>query len=319
MTVCISAVCQFPGNLGSMIIGCSDRMLTLGATEYQPAQAKFYQFATAPNVITLVAGNISPAIVICDATNRRLLENPSTKTRLVAEICADEYANHQRHLAQREVLDPLGLTHARFLADQRKLDPEFIRRTANDMISISVGVEIMIAGQDDEGAHIYVIRDRAVLTGSELAGTQRVEDPVGFAAIGIGATHAYSQFTLANYDRRWPLGRALFLLYSARRRAQVAPGVGEDADWFFVSGGKAERFNNEIIAELDKQYKRAVRADQRVRARIDAHMEAYFAARFKSPQPTAIAPVESAEAGPSPSGPDAASPPPSPSDPKGGV
>lgn len=286
VTVCIAAVCEFPLEGGLGIIACSDRMITTGATTFQPQTAKKYGFEPiANNVMGLIAGNISPQVAIFDATYRRLLGAPSTKTRNIAEMYAQEFAAFQRRIAQEEVLDPFGLTHSEFVERQRRMDPEFIRRIAGDLSNISVGIETIIAGVDDEGAHLYVVRDRASVLGSGLAGTAHIESAVGFAAIGMGAEHAYSQFSLANYARRWPLSRALFLLYSAKRRAEIAPGVGDASDWYFITRSGASALNDEIIRQLDKEYRREVAVESKRRHALDERVEAFVQDIVKTPPP----------------------------------
>lgn len=287
VTVCIAAICTMPLNFGLGIIACSDRMITSGDIEFQPQQAKAYHFLPmAPAALALIAGNVSPSIAICDATYRRLKSNPVTKVRVIADMYATEFANHQRELAQREVLDPYKLTHDKFLAKQLLLDPGFVHRIGNELVGVSVGTATIIAGVDDEGAHLYLVQDRAVLTGSTLPGTTQCENATGFVAIGGGSHHAYSQFSLANYDRNWPVSRALFLLYSAKRRAEVAPGVGEKADWFFITKNGHDRLNTTIIDELEKEYVLARKAEAETQSGIDARIEAFVQDIVKPAAPT---------------------------------
>ena len=52
-------------------------------------------------------------------------------------------------------------------------------------------------------------------------------DMIGFAAIGIGGWHAQSRFMFAKHTRRSPQPETLLLTYSAKKQAEVAPGVGK--------------------------------------------------------------------------------------------
>src|SRR5690242_1368370 len=134
MTIGIAAVCKLPENLGRAVIACSDRMLTFGLTEYQPEQQKAYMFLPEPrNIMALAAGNIGQALTILDGAHRRIIQNPTKDTDVVADVVCEQFAIYQRQLVQRQVLDPFGLTHSAFLDRHRTLDPDFIRRLTGMM------------------------------------------------------------------------------------------------------------------------------------------------------------------------------------------
>jgi len=87
-------------------------------------------------------------------------------------------------------------------------------------------METIIAGMDETGPHIYSI---------DSDGVSSCNDSAGFAAIGIGARHAESQFMFQHFAPHWHIGPALILLYTAKRRAEVAPGVGSETDMFLIA------------------------------------------------------------------------------------
>lgn len=128
-------------------------------------------------------------------------------------------------LITNQILAPFGLDTNSFISRQKEMDPGFIDRITTGIMRTEIEAETIFAGIDDTGAHIYKV-DQNGFTCC---------DALGFAAIGYGARHAESQFMLANYDRHSPLVEALFLTYVAKKRSEVAPGVGEDTDMFYVS------------------------------------------------------------------------------------
>jgi hypothetical protein len=81
-------------------------------------------------------------------------------------------------------------------------------------------VEVIIAGHDDSGAHIWSIRND----------TPYCHDVEGFAAIGIGADHADSELRFAGFTPYQDAPHALMMAYFAKRRAEFAPGVGRMTD-----------------------------------------------------------------------------------------
>ena len=109
-------------------------------------------------------------------------------------------------------------------------------------------VEALITGIDSTGAHIYVV------TNTEVA----CRDAAGFAAIGAGCWHANSQFMFAGHTRFSPLPESLLLTYAAKRRAEVAPGVGVGTDMFTIGPqlGSYRQIEEGIINELANIYKR---------------------------------------------------------------
>ena len=285
MTVCIAAICQVPAEPDGpvddravpVILACSDRMITQGLTEFRPNQSKYYSFAPyAPATVAFVAGSISPQVIIGDETARHLRENPTTRVREITQTWAEAQAAHQRALAQQEVLDPYGLTHETFLQLQASLDPSFVRQVSLELTGVSLGTQTIITGLDDEGAHIFLVQDRALITGSGLPGIVQCETPGGFSAIGSGAYHAHSLFTAANYDRRWPIHRALYLLYSARRRAEAAPGVGDQADWWIIANGTTAPLYAPVVEEVTRQYDAESRRASARRDRIEARIGRYL-------------------------------------------
>ncbi len=74
---------------------------------------------------------------------------------------------------------------------------------------------------------------------------------VGFAAIGVGKSHAESQFMVAGY---WPgklLNEAILIAYSAKKRAESAPGVGKATDFISI-GPKLGNFYKVEDGDLNR-------------------------------------------------------------------
>jgi hypothetical protein len=61
---------------------------------------------------------------------------------------------------------------------------------------------------------------------------------------------------LANYDRHCNLIDALLLTYVSKKRSEVAPGVGEDTDMFYVSNERGFNwvFQRQEIQPLEAIY-----------------------------------------------------------------
>jgi hypothetical protein len=88
---------------------------------------------------------------------------------------------------------------------------------------------------------------------------------VGFAAIGIGKSHAESQFMFSGHWPLKPFDETVLLSYAAKKRAEVAPGVGKATDMVVIGPmlGFSIKVEDEHIVELDRIYQKSRRSDDR--------------------------------------------------------
>lgn len=249
MTVCIAAMCTYSGM--SHIIGASDRMLTAGDIEFEPPQTKIYGLGVA--TVALVAGDAAAQATICDKTNREIMRDGVTYVRDAAEIYARHFAEFRRKRNERTFLSPLGLDVNEFLRRQPGMLASEVARLSRDLTYEELDIEGIVTGIDAHGAHIYVVRD---------PGVAECNDTVGFAAIGIGSNHAESQFMFAGYHPRETFEKALHLVYSAKKRAEVAPGVGLDTDIFSVSFASYTLAQQDVIDRLEEIYQTVRKGEQ---------------------------------------------------------
>ena len=155
-----------------------------------------------------------------------------------------------------------GMT--RFSGTLQLMAPDFIKSLTRDMIQYPMpDVSILITGLDPQGAHIFVVDD----------GSPHCLDKVGFAAVGIGARHAESQFMLAGHSGLSQIPETLLLVFTAKRRAEVAPGVGRATDMILIGPGLGVTvpIDDGIVTDLGKMYER--NADKEKEARKDAQAE----------------------------------------------
>lgn len=223
MTVCIAAICKWKN--AEMVVCTSDQMLTAGPDiEYEPPRRKTYHFGN--HVVALWAGDAASLLEISKNAYIEFLSRPAASVGEVAEIFARNYATFRRRQAEQAILAPLGLDTNSFIAQQRNMATGLVDQLASDLQHYSLDAEAIITGVDRTGdAHIYQVTD---------PGHAAMHSGVGFASVGIGSNHAESQFMFRRYTRDWPFERALFLSYTAKRRAETAPGVGVATDMIFI-------------------------------------------------------------------------------------
>jgi hypothetical protein len=228
VTVCVAAICEN----GRTIIGASDRMLTAGEiTEFQSPERKVHVLTT--SIVAMwsgdsdfVRGIFNPLKAEIDA---RVAAAPGEwlDVRETANLFQEQFNHARSALIEQEVLAPFGLTMASFRKSQRSMDPAFVQDLLEQVRSCPIpGISVMIVGIDRTGAHIYEFEN------IYSRGRVHCHDAIGFHAIGIGGWHARSQLMMAKYGPSRPLAETLFHVYAAKKRAEIAPGVGTLTDMF---------------------------------------------------------------------------------------
>lgn len=94
------------------------------------------------------------------------------------------------------------------------------------LLDFSLDVEALIVGVEGHGAHIFHMDSSGFVTR---------HDDVGFASIGIGAPHSNSVFMAASYGNQTLYYPTFALTYAAKRRAEIAPGVGKLTDMTVIT------------------------------------------------------------------------------------
>ena len=160
----------------------------------------------------------------------------------MANLYAADHALVRNRRTEVCILGPLGLNREMFLSRQSELDPALVADTAAQMQDQywHLGTQSLIFGVDATGPHIYEVID---------PGLALYREKPGFLAIGYGVQHFETVFMAARYDSNWPFMRALMLAFTAKRQAQMAPGVGETTDIFIV-----RKSGHRILSERDVEF-----------------------------------------------------------------
>jgi hypothetical protein len=158
---------------------------------------------------------------------KNLKSDPQTDPRAIAEKYAASVGEVKRQQAEKLYLAPLGLTVESFHTRQREFSPELANKITSQLQAYQgTDTEALIVGMNDKIAHICMI---------DVQGQVSVHDDVGFAAIGIGAWHAKSAFMQAKYTNTTFYAGAFAILYLAKKRAEIAPGVGKTTDYHLIT------------------------------------------------------------------------------------
>jgi hypothetical protein len=211
-----------------MIVAVSDRMVTAGDDiEFEQPQPKVFEIGT--TAAALIYGDIPIQSAVAFTVNRLLHLRPLADMNGIAKLYAEEYGKLFHEHAEAALLRPLGLSRGDLLSPAAGIAPYVADRLVRQMQTYELdsgGGAILIGANQQGGVHMYQIEDPGVAT---------CADSIGYAIGGIGSWHAESQFTFARYTKQWPLAEALFLAYKAKRRAEVAPGVGKETDVILIT------------------------------------------------------------------------------------
>lgn len=255
VTVCIAAIFENSG-----IVGASDRMLTAGDVQFEPSVPKL-RFLT-NSIAALVAGdaNLHADIVreVWEATGDLIAQNKGRWVRVkdMALLYKRECDKAIRAIAERRILTPFNLSIQDFMSRQRDFSPEFVKDIGTELLNFEAPiVQAIITGCDDSGAHIYTVDNDSI----------QCHDSVGFAAIGAGQDHANSHMMSFSHTFKHSLADTLRAVFFAKKRSEIAPGVGPDTDMMVVIGaGGLSTLADNVQEELEKRYAEEKRRQAKV-------------------------------------------------------
>jgi hypothetical protein len=93
---------------------------------------------------------------------------------------------------------------------------------------------------------------------------------IGFAAIGIGDIHAIQSLIGFKQTRTRSLRETLFNVYASKRRAEAAPGVGEETDLWIVRPTGIEQPEDAVTQKLEGIYQEYQRpASNELKQRVE--------------------------------------------------
>jgi 20S proteasome alpha/beta subunit len=273
VTVAVAAICAYHEERPQAVIAASDRMITVGDVQFEPSMMKIFPLTN--SIFAMSAGESSVnAEVIAGANtdvNKWLGDNKGwLPVEEAARIVGRQMQAYTMRVGDVEILGPLGLTRQQFLQFPKS---HWFQEVFDRLFAVDSGSDLIVAGVDDSGPHIWKVDGR---------GKPWCHDPAAFAAIGIGQRHAESQFQFG-YHKPWSsFTDTLFLTYKAKRRAEVAPGVGRIfTDMCVVTNpGTLTMLRYEDIDFLEGLYKSLLKAERDVAASHKQEMEGKFQQMF---------------------------------------
>jgi hypothetical protein len=220
----MAALCN-DGDSQPLAVVAADRMVTLGGfIEFEHTVPKM-AYPT-PFAIAMIAGD---TLLGSRLARQVVTEFAGASPRVadIAAVLAMRYVEMRRGELEHQILSLRGLDMNSFYGAHQGLNPQVTMMLDQQMAQFNLGIELLVAGVDGEGAHIYSVANPGQ--------PERQHDVIGYGAIGSGGIHALQAMIGYRHSPATPLRETIFQVYAAKRRAEVAPGVGQDTDMAIVS------------------------------------------------------------------------------------
>lgn len=186
----------------------------------------------------------------------------------IVGILKNSYSDERKKRIEEEILRKHLLTYKDYV---RYLEGGILweRQAAKIITEIekyNLGVEFILGGIDEDEACIHDIAN---------PGTSTCLNSMGYHAIGSGRIYAIQIFIGYDYDMEFPLKKALFITYEAKKNAEKGFGVGEYTDVHIISkkANKIFPLSNDDIKKLNRIYEDRNRIKQQQNEEIFEKMK----------------------------------------------
>ncbi len=213
---------------GKKIVLAADRMITANfplATEFETADVpKIYQLGD--NVVAMPAGNALSAYEVIERARAQIVSQQINKVEQIAEIIRRTYQEYRRHLVVERLLEPRGLSLETYYNTQQRLVLGVVQEVESQLTSFNLGVELIVAGcRDKEECHLFTITH---------PGVSLLHDAIGHVSIGSGSPHVMYFFIGSNYRKSLSAKEVEQLVREAKKKSEVAPGVGKQTEVLII-------------------------------------------------------------------------------------
>lgn len=221
MTICIAALYEN----GKGCVLASDQMTTahfpIGYEFENEEVKKIIKVRETTVAYLLIAGDVLFANEVLEAVRKDVEAKGITATPIIAESFRHHYQNVRKQHIIRNELEPRGLTIDSFYAAHQRLVPQIVQLIDNAFKTWNPRTELIIAGLGESCCSIFSIVN---------PGDLFCHDAIGFMAVGSGAPHAVYSLIESGYKKSMDEQTVHTLVEKAKRRSEVAPGVGRGTE-----------------------------------------------------------------------------------------
>jgi hypothetical protein len=208
---------------GKAVIGVSDRMVSTGdmTLGFESPNRKAVEISK--KCAVLLAGTVHEPDLIRDARDGA---RGKDRIREIADVFAGLHHDLRDKRIENEVLRArAGLkTFAEYHQKQQMLHESVVLDLNERIRKYDLGLEVLLLGLDDQ-AHILHVTS---------PGRWRSHDNLGYCTIGMGDRHADNVFAWYRYSSATPRKEALYIAFEAKKKAEMAGGVGQITDAIII-------------------------------------------------------------------------------------
>ncbi len=241
MTICLGAICQDY----KTIVVAADRLITsyYPPIEFEHGTPKIENITN--SFVALTAGSATEHTELFQMTKSRVFGKASPQVQDIINAVKDSFVGLRMKGAEEKYFKPKGLTIEEYYKNIRLLPVELAITYDRILEKASLNIDILIAGIDSTGAHIYQISD---------PGISDCFDAIGYGAIGSGYLHAAQNFIFNNYLPIYSLEGCLYVVYESKRVSEKSPGVGEATDMAIITKNSTRTVDDKIMKVLCDLY-----------------------------------------------------------------
>ena len=241
MTICIAAMAA---NRTAVVVA-SDKMLSAAflSLEFDHPSSKLENLGS--SCVGMSAGDALPVGELFASARPVTTQLQNPRIEQIAKAIKNAYCHLRAKRIQETVFQPRGVTMEQFYQQGLlKQFPAELAMSLDDMVQrrSSLGIDLIIAGVDSNGSHIFGIRDPGIVS---------PYDRIGYHAIGSGLSHAILSLVGARQDWSASINETVFNVYCAKRQAELAPGVGKDLEIRVITSEGTRNLTDTDLANLD--------------------------------------------------------------------
>ena len=247
MTVGIAAICED----GKSVVMAADRRVSFDhrtASLYHDSDKRKILRISRQSAIA-VTGGITEANVVFEKLPSAVMLHELTTIDQIAQglrrCCQDIRKEQVEHAITMKFLG-IGLDAFSKRAMKNPTSP-IAGEVFNTIKQFSFNLLMLLAGVDDAKAHLYTIDDSSITS---------FQSP-GFVAIGSGSVQAMIELSRRKHHTKNTLNETLIDVYSAKREAEFAGGVGPTTDMIvFRVGGSCDYVDSAAVDIMKRNYER---------------------------------------------------------------
>ena len=168
-------------------------------------------------VYSLLAGDVLLGHEIIQTAREQVESQDIASVPLIAETVRVAYQQKRLERVVKTELEPRGMSLQDYYNNQQRLLPQMVQIVDQALQETNIGVEIIVAGKVGPECTIHTIVN---------PGVDSNNTPIGYSAIGSGAPHAIYSLIAEQYKPSLEKATVLNMVKSAKKRSEVAPGVG---------------------------------------------------------------------------------------------